>query len=111
MTPLHDLIRRINESSESILQKLEGEEPSFADIRSMMDDRQVFIDELNTLGDRHPSSSMNEDEIRELKDHFSQFDRLNTTITDKVSELMVVQREKLAVAGKQKKAEASYQAS
>lgn len=111
MTPLHDLIRRINESSEFILRQLEGEEPSFAEIREMMDDRQIFIDELKTLGDRHPSSAMNEEELRDLKDHFRQFDELNNTITDKVSDLMVVQREKLALAGKQKKAEASYQAS
>lgn len=108
MSPIHELLTEINTSSSTILNELDGEEPSFEVIVKELDVREELVSKLTDFENQYTASSFAGEALESLKQKFETFSVLNQNIQGKAEQLLQLQKEKVAVATKQRKAEQQY---
>lgn len=108
MSPIHNLITKINNSSTKILEELENDEPSFTVIEHELKLKGLYVEQLTEYEDQYPAASFQKEELAVLNDKFDLFSNLNQSIQSKAKQLLTLQQEKLASATKQRKAEDQY---
>ncbi|MGB0346037.1 MAG: hypothetical protein ACPGGA_01055 [Balneolaceae bacterium] len=108
MKRLRNTISRLNELSDNILTELDKETPSLEVIREEMNQREEYLQVLNTVQKNQHEMKLSNDEISILRPLFDAFISMNTEIQSRISALLSNQMEKLAVATKQRKVQESY---
>ena len=108
MSPIHDLLSKINKSSSVILDELDGETPSFKVIVNELNVREKLVAQLSDFEQMYPASSFENDALTNLKQKFDTFTTLNKDIQGKAEHLLQLQKQKVALATKQRKAEQQY---
>lgn len=108
MSPIHELLARINKSSSIILHELDGEEPSFNIITKELNVREELVSKLSDYQNQFSASSFTGDALASLKQKFDTFTILNNDIQGKAKQLLQLQKEKMATASRQVKAEQHY---
>ncbi len=98
----------MNDLSEHILKELKKKNPSLSFIREKMNNREKHIQILNSLKQNQMEMKLSKFELDSLHLLFRTFISMNEQIQSKISTLLDIQIEKLAVATKQLKARESY---
>ncbi|HBQ58071.1 MAG TPA: hypothetical protein DD671_00150 [Balneolaceae bacterium] len=111
MSPIHELLSNINRSSSVILHELDGNEPSFEVITEELNQREQLVSKLSDYQDQYSASSFDGDALNNLKQKFDTFTVLNKDIQGRAEQLLQLQKEKMATATKQLKAEQQYKSS
>lgn len=108
MTPLHNILGQLNDSSEAILSEIDCNEPSFEAIKSQLGQREELVKKLGILSDANPKESLSDEERISLRFLFDTFVELNDSIQNNLQNLLNSHKEKLGTAVNQRKVEKSY---
>lgn len=108
MKPIHDLIQKLNNSSQKILDEINSEEPSIEYIKDELNSRESLVKKLNSISEIHPYNSFSISERASLKTKFDTFIELNNSIHSNLKTMLSRQREKIVTAVKQRKVEKQY---
>lgn len=111
MSPIEQVITKINKSSSAILEELDSKEPSFEIIIKELNQREKLVEQLGEHKDDNTASSFKQDELSSIRSQFDAFNKLNRSIQDKAQYLLNLQQEKLATAKKTRQAEDHYKVS
>ncbi|WP_428236517.1 hypothetical protein [Gracilimonas sp.] len=108
MTPLHNILGQLNDSSEAILREIDENEPSFDAIKSQLGQREELVKKLGILTEANPKDSLSEEERISLRFLFETFVELNDGIQNNLQNILNSHKEKLGTAVNQRKVEKSY---
>jgi len=108
MKRLQHTISQLNELSDNILTELDKDAPSLEVIREEMNHREEYLQVLNIVQSNKKEMNLSKEEVHILRPLFDAFISMNEEIQRRISALLNVQREKLAVATKQRKVQESY---
>lgn len=112
MSPLHHLFSDIIECSNALLEKISGSElPDVEALKAGFDERDEFIQQLGRLVKEHPPESFSDQERKKLRNLFSDFKELNKQINHHLQNVLGQQKERVATATRQRKAEKQYKIS
>lgn len=102
---------RINSLSRNILFELNKDDGSFDEIRSIMDQRQTYIDQFENELTKELIDSLSNGEKEDIKIFFDEFLKINENIRDIITVTHDANSKELNSAKKRRKAEDTYQLS
>ena len=108
MTPLHNILSQLNDSSEIILTEIDCEKPSFETIKTEMAQREELVKKLGILTQANPKDSLTDEERISLRFLFQTFVELNDNIQNNLQHILNRHKDKLSTAVNQRKAEKGY---
>ena len=108
MTPLHNILGQLNDSSEAILREIDEHEPSLETIKFQMGQREELVKKLGILSEANPKDSLSDEDRISLRFLFETFVELNEGIQNNLQNILNSHKEKLGTAVKQRKVEKSY---
>lgn len=108
MTPLHNILGQLNDSSEAILREIDQNEPSFESIKHQLGQREDLVKKLGILSEANPRESLSDEERISLRFLFETFVELNDNIQNNLQNILNSHKEKLGTAVNQRKVEKSY---
>lgn len=112
MSPLHKLFSDIIGCSNALLETITGSElPDVEVLKAGFNERDEFIQQLGHLVKEHPPESFSDQERKSLRNLFRQFKNLNKQINHHLQNVLGQQKERVAVATRQRNAEKQYKIS
>ncbi len=108
MTPLHNILGQLNDSSEAILSEIDCNEPSFEAIKFQLGQREDLVKKLGIITEANPKDSLSDEDRISLRFLFETFVELNDSIQSNLQNLLNSHKEKLGTAVNQRKVEKSY---